>query len=308
MDWIIGIVLLVIIGYLLDREIYFYEGVHLGPRVQAWLYDRWSRKYDEGKRESQLCDDEMLAQPLIDALKDIPEPFVLDFATGTGRLSYALLSRTEFHGRIIALDLSQGMLEQAASKLSRAERRDGDLSSHSRSAGGPDTNSNPIYASTTPTAPLSARVEFLRRVSLPLPFADASFDVVCALEVLELFPNMDEPLAEFSRVLRPGGFFLTSRGTEESGRKAKVQHVPEYTSLLERHGFESIQVTNWWKLFDRVTASKRGESNPVEKHHLQDVLKCSSCGQVRWERSENTLRCGNCNRELTVTKEGIALE
>ena len=32
MNWIIAIVITVIIGFLLDREIYFYEGVHLGPR------------------------------------------------------------------------------------------------------------------------------------------------------------------------------------------------------------------------------------------------------------------------------------
>ena len=35
MNWIIGIGILVLIGYLLDREIYFYEGAYLGPRLQA---------------------------------------------------------------------------------------------------------------------------------------------------------------------------------------------------------------------------------------------------------------------------------
>ena len=54
MNWIIGLGVLAAIGFLLDREIYFYEGTHLGPRLQAWLYDRWSRKYDEGKLASQL--------------------------------------------------------------------------------------------------------------------------------------------------------------------------------------------------------------------------------------------------------------
>jgi len=273
MNWVIVILILVVIGYLLDREIYLYEGVHLGPRVQAWLYDRWSRKYDEGKHESQLRDDEMLAGPLLDELKDVPEPLVLDFATGTGRLSHALMSRTEFSGRIIALDLSQGMLEQAASKL----------------------------------RPHLSRVEMLRHVSLPLPFSDASFDVVCALEVLELFPEMEEPLAEFSRVLRPGGVFLASRGTEEAGRKARVKSVQTYTSLLERNGFEEIRVTKWWKWFDRILAAKLGRSQPVEKHTLVDVLKCSACGRIQWEKKQNSLRCGQCGRELPVTKDGVVL-
>ena len=278
MYWAIGIIVLVLIGFILDREVYLYEGVHLGPRVQAWLYDRWSRKYDEDKRESQMRDDEMLAQPLLEAMKEIPEPFLLDFATGTGRLSFALTSRPEFHGRIVALDLSQGMLEQAASKLV------------GRVAEG-----------------VSRPVEFLRHLALPLPFPDASFDVVCALEVLELFPDMEKPLAEFSRVLRPGGVLLTSRGTEEAGRKARVKSRPEYLSLLESHGFENVQITTWWKWFDRVMAVKSGTSAPVEKHDLQSVLKCSSCGEVRWERKHESLQCGNCKREIAVTKEGIVL-
>jgi ubiquinone/menaquinone biosynthesis C-methylase UbiE len=296
MYWVIAILLLVGIGYLLDREIYLYEGVHLGPRVQAWLYDRWSRKYDEDKRESQKKDDEFLAQPLLEALKEIPEPFLLDFATGTGRLSYALTSRPEFTGRIIALDLSQGMLEQAAMKLSRTERRGDERSPSSRH----------LHLAQVQVS-AAGSVEFLRHLALPLPFPDEAFDVVCALEVLELFPSMDEPIAEFSRILRPGGLLLTSRGTEEAGRKSRVKSAAEYTSMLERHGFEQIQITKWWKWFDRITTLKGGTSLPVARHELQSVLKCSGCGQIQWERKQNSLRCGHCGRELSVTKEGIVL-
>ncbi len=44
----------------------------------------------------------------------------------------------------------------------------------------------------------------------PLPFADASFDVVIATEVIEHLPTYVPLLSEVSRVLKPGGYFLVS--------------------------------------------------------------------------------------------------
>ena len=285
MNWIIGIAILFVVGYVLDREVYFYEGVRLGPRVQAWLYDRWAKKYDAGKRESQERDTEMLVQPLLNALQNVPEPFILDFATGTGRLSYALMSQLGFNGHLIALDLSQGMLEQAAAKLS-----------------GLDMGQNELAPTRSPFG-----VELLRHLSLPLPFPDASFDVVCALEVLELFPSMEKPLVEFSRVLRPGGILLTSRGTEESGRKDKVKSKSEFGALLTKNDFTNFQIAPWWKLFDRVIAMKNGSSQPVGARRLTDTLRCARCGQTQWQKEADTLSCEKCGEKLSVTKENIVL-
>ena len=287
MGWIILIVILIVIGFILDREIYFYEGVHLGPRVQSWLYDRWSRKYDQGKRESQLRDDEMLARPLLDELADVTEPFILDFATGTGRMSYVLLSRTSFRGRIIALDLSLGMLEQAADKIHRLD------------LWGKGVDSQETL--------LSTGVEWLRHRSMPLPFPSAAFDAVCCLEVLELLPDAQAALDEMSRLLRPGGVLLTSRGTEESGRKAKVRSDAEMTSMLQISGFEDIRITKWWKLFDRVLARKSGLSSPMGAKSLTDVLECSTCANTAWNKTPGFLVCSFCGNRLSVTGQGIVL-
>lgn len=41
-----------------------------------------------------------------------------------------------------------------------------------------------------------------------LPFADASFDVLCAMDFLEHVENPDKVIKEFARVLKPGGKFF----------------------------------------------------------------------------------------------------
>jgi ubiquinone/menaquinone biosynthesis C-methylase UbiE len=133
------------------------------------------------------------------------------------------------------------------------------------------------------------------------------YDAVCALEALEHFPTMDGPLTEFARVLRPGGVLLTSRGTEESGRKAKVKSPVEFIPILERCGFERIQINKWWKFYDRVFAKKRGSSNSIDGQALSNVLKCSACHSIHWIKASTLLKCQECGNGLPITKEGIVL-
>ena len=61
----------------------------------------------------------------------------------------------------------------------------------------------------------------VRGSATALPFADRSFDVVLALDVLEHIPDHEAAAREIARVLRPGGHALIT--------------VPAYRSLWSRH-------------------------------------------------------------------------
>jgi SAM-dependent methyltransferase len=97
---------------------------------------------------------------------------VLEVAAGTGVVTRALASTLPASAGIVATDLNQAMLDQAA-------------------------------------AVGTARpVEWQQADALQLPFAEASFDaVVCQFGVM-FFPDKAKAFAEARRVLRPGGVYL----------------------------------------------------------------------------------------------------
>jgi ubiquinone/menaquinone biosynthesis C-methylase UbiE len=268
---VLALALLGALYYFVDREIYFYEGMRLGPRLQRWLYDRWAADYDKGKQASQAQDESMLGQPISARLAGTPEPLLLDLATGTGRLALALFRQPAFDGKIIALDISPKMLSLASQKLSAYRER----------------------------------LDLIQYLSLPLPFPDDSFDAVCCLEALEVMPEMEQPLSELYRVLRPGGLLVTSRGTEASGRKEKIRSAENFTNLLHSSGFEGVEITAWWKYFDRVFARKPGSFTPAPKHDLADLLRCKACDATSWEMNPKALVCLGCGTQFPYNDEAI---
>lgn len=223
--WIAIIATIIIALVLLKREVYFLEGIHLGRRVQGWLYDSWAERYDSDKKASQAHDGRLLAAPLLAKLAagdNAPrQPLTLDVATGTGRAPLALLSEPNFTGRVIGLDISGKMLQKAAVKLS----------------------------------PYAGRTLLMRCGSMPLPFPDNTFDAASCLEALELMPDAGGTLSEMARVLRPGGVLLTSRGRENWGH-SRVRSPETLTALLHEAGFENVVIMPWWEDFDRVWANK----------------------------------------------------
>lgn len=272
LTWIAVIAVVLAVLFLLDREIFKYEGIHIGPRLQAFLYDRWAEKYDHDKQAGQAQDAEMLARPLIEKLVDVPAPFVLDVATGTGRLPFALLCQPDFKGSVIAIDISHGMLEKAAKKLE----------------------------------PHRGRVHLMQYDAFPLPFKNETFDIVCCVEALELIGEKQAAVMELARVLRAGGILLTSRGTEESGRGIVVVSAEALTELLHRAGLEDVQIIPWWRVFNRVFARKPGALNPAGTRSIGEVLICPGCGGAgNFAEADSFLVCKTCNKNIKTDADGI---
>jgi SAM-dependent methyltransferase len=200
------------------------EGVYLGPRVVAWLYDRTAARYDGIKKTEPEDDRRYLARPLLTALDSVPAPLVLDVATGTGRLPLALLCEDDFAGRVIGLDSSRRMLAGAQAHL----------------------------------AAYGGRSELLYGDAGRLPFADGTFDAVTCMEALEFTRRPRATLAEFQRVLKPGGVLLVSNRVGWDclwypGRDCGRGRVE---ALLRAAGMEDVQREAWQVYYDLVWACK----------------------------------------------------
>jgi SAM-dependent methyltransferase len=107
------------------------------------------------------------APPLVDAAGVEPGQTVLDVACGTGILARTAADRVGPTGKVVGLDLNEGMLTVARRVRPDIEWRQGDAAS--------------------------------------LPLADGSFDVVLCQSALMFFPDATQALREMGRVCRPEG-------------------------------------------------------------------------------------------------------
>jgi ubiquinone/menaquinone biosynthesis C-methylase UbiE len=275
--WMIIVIIVILIAvFALEREIYYFDGVHLGSRIQGWLYNRWAAKYDADKKKSQSKDEESLIRPLLSKLQarrvDLAEVLVLDVATGTGRFPCALFQQAEFTGRVIGVDISLGMLQRGHENL----------------------------------AGHANRVELLHQPAIPLPFPDNTFTVVSCLEFIELIPNIELTVKELARVLRPGGILLTSCCTKKWGYDMKLRSPEEFTALLQGAGLDSVQISPWWEWFQLVFAEKPGQLATQPPTKLIDMLRCAQCGKIEWSTpASGEYVCNNCGGSIKSTPEGI---
>jgi ubiquinone/menaquinone biosynthesis C-methylase UbiE len=165
-----------------------------------------------------------------------PAMDVLDIATGTGLVAAAALDLIGPTGRLTAADLSPAMAEKARERLGHCSNA-------------------------------SVAVEDAQALS----FADASFDaVICSLGLM-FFPDPQRGLAEFHRVLRPGGRAAVSVNTvPERSYNTRInlaiaRYLPSLAdaasrvfslgcemklrSLFEAANFRDVQITTQTRTF-----------------------------------------------------------
>lgn len=143
---------------------------------------------------------------LLCAARLAPGHQVLDVATGTGIAAEAAVEAVGQLGHVVATDVFPAMLEKARERL------------------GPRPN-------------VSFAVEDGQALTLP----DESFDAVLCAMGLMLFPDPARGLAEFRRVLRPGGWAAASvNTTPERAFATRVdavigRHAPERAATAAQY-------------------------------------------------------------------------
>jgi len=223
MIWLAVALGLILVVALLYWLFIIAEGAYMGSGAVILLYNWGAKSYDRIKDLDPVDEARYLARPILDEIQAVPQPLVLDVATGTGRLPLALLRQLDFRGHIVGLDLSAQMLAQARRKI--------------------------VW--------FGDHVDLIRRGADILPFRDEAFDLVTCLEALEFLPA-PRVIAEMVRVLRPGGLLLVSNrvGWESYFLPARFCGRGRMERLLATHSLQDIRAEQWQAYYDLVWARK----------------------------------------------------
>jgi ubiquinone/menaquinone biosynthesis C-methylase UbiE len=145
------------------------------------VYDRAARRYDR-QHALLTAGSDARGRRLVVAETVRPGDLVLDAGAGTGSSALLAAERAGPRGRVVLLDLSRGMLDEAALKGRRAG--------------------------------LGDRLAIVAGDLLRLPFADAAFDAV--ISTYSMCPLFDPVTGarEIWRVLKPGGRAGFAHSTE----------------------------------------------------------------------------------------------
>lgn len=156
---------------------------------------------------------------------------VLDIAGGSGDLTYAFSKRVGEQGRVVLADINDSMLKVGRDKL--ADRG------------------------------VSGNLEVVQANAEHLPFADNEFDVITMAFGLRNVTHKEQALAEFNRVLKPGGRLLVLEFS-----KPRFELLSKAYDL---YSFTALPVMG--KLVTNDSESYRYLAESIRKHPDQETLR-----------------------------------
>ncbi len=226
------------------------------------VFDRGAATYGQQVRFFDYFAKQLVAQiPLS------KEAHVLDIATGRGAVLKHVASRIGSYGKMVGIDISQNMVTETTKEL----------------------------------AELIPNAQFLCMDAEQVVFADNSFDAIFCGFGIFFFPNLAKALAEYMRVLKPGGYVAFSTWntyhpcqtifTEEYNKLHQDTHpLPHLTyeeliKQLTTAGFNNIKTIHdqidyvypsidaWLtSLWSHFTRSRLEQLSPIQLTRLNQAL------------------------------------
>ena len=140
-------------------------------RHAVQLFSGLPDQYDRVGAVMSFGQDPRWRRALVDAIAPAPGMRILDVATGTGMVAFALAARG---AEVVGLDQSEAMLGTARARLDRSPG-------------------------------LADRVSFVLGEAEALPFADGEFDALSFTYLLRYVDDRAATMRELARVVAPGG-------------------------------------------------------------------------------------------------------
>lgn len=144
------------------------------PAAVNTMFARIARRYDAANRLLSGGIDQWWRKRLVRIVRSEAPSSVLDLATGSGDVAFALSRALPPQTRITGMDFCQPMLDEAIAKQNAESGR-------------------------------GANITFRQGDGLALPCADAEFDAATVSFGLRNMADRHRALSEMRRVLRPGG-------------------------------------------------------------------------------------------------------
>lgn len=239
------------------------------------------------------------ADAIIDLLKPAPGTKFLDVATGTGVVAVAAAQAVAAHGRVMAIDLAEHMLQQAINKAKHLKL---------------------------------GNIDFFTMDAEQLEFQENYFDNVACSFGLFFLPDMQAALRNWRRVVKPMGKVAFTSFTQSAFQPMmnlyldRLQHYnveigqarvsmqrlmePEIgRAMMKEGGYQNVDVytrqcgyhlqntDEWWDIL--WNSGTRGLLNQIpeqelplfKKQHLDEVGKLFSDGKL-WLDVQVNFTCG----------------